>query len=78
MVNYPIGGEFMRNILILRKTDEFAENLADGLRLNGLNVTVCNSQITAEEMLLSGDIDIAVFDVVVPGGDGIEFLKKCK
>jgi DNA-binding NtrC family response regulator len=62
-------------ILIVDDEDEFASLLSERLSARGLRVETADSGPAAIEKVKSGNYDVVVLDMVMPGMDGIETLQ---
>ncbi|WP_243790737.1 response regulator transcription factor [Saccharopolyspora gloriosae] len=65
----------MSKILIVEDEARIAAFLEKGLRANGFGTAVAGDGGTAQELLLSGDYDLAVLDLGLPGKDGFSVLQ---
>ncbi|GAB2653427.1 response regulator transcription factor [Saccharopolyspora gloriosae] len=65
----------MSKILIVEDEARIAAFLEKGLRANGFGTAVAGDGATAQELLLSGDYDLAVLDLGLPGKDGFAVLQ---
>lgn len=65
-------------VLIVDDEEEFSQTLAERLRMRGMTVEIAGNGREALEKVEQGDFDAIVLDMVMPGMDGIETLKKLK
>jgi DNA-binding response OmpR family regulator len=65
----------VNRILVAEDEPRIASFLEKGLRANGFSVTVVDDGDDALEIARSGDIDLLVLDVGLPGRDGFEVLR---
>lgn len=68
----------MSKILIIEDEAEIADLEKDYLELNGYEVEIENSGNTGLEKALSGNIDLVILDLMLPGMDGFEICKKIR
>ena len=68
----------MNKILIIEDEQAIAELEKDYLEMNGFEITVCNDGISGEQTALSGDFDLIILDLMLPGEDGYEVCKKVR
>ncbi|MCD8122866.1 MAG: response regulator transcription factor [Clostridiales bacterium] len=62
-------------ILIVEDNRRLAESIQDIFRQNWYDSDVCGDGITAETLLLNGNYDAAILDLMLPGKDGIAILR---
>jgi DNA-binding response OmpR family regulator len=62
-------------ILLLEDDLETAQAVEDGLRAGGFDVLTCHDVASALEVVEHYALDIAVLDLVVPGGSGYDVLR---
>lgn len=62
------------NILVVEDDKDFAEGLADYLRLNGHDVELAGSGEAGLARLAGKDFDLALLDIMLPGMSGTETL----
>lgn len=60
------------NILVLDDNIDVAQSLADLLELEGHNVTLVHNGESAIQVFLSNDFDVGIFDIRMPGINGVE------
>jgi DNA-binding NtrC family response regulator len=65
-------------VLIVDDEEEFSQALAERMRMRGLSVEIAGNGQEALEKVESGVFDAIVLDMVMPGMDGMETLKKLK
>jgi DNA-binding NtrC family response regulator len=65
-------------ILVVDDEKEFAETIAERLKLRGNDVTVSFSGDEAIEKVRDYLFDVVILDVAMPGKDGIETLREIK
>ena len=68
----------MNNILIVEDEQAIAELERDYLEMNGFHITVCEDGISGEETALSGDFDLVILDLMLPGIDGYEVCRRIR
>ena len=68
----------MNNILIIEDEQAIAELERDYLEMNGFHITVCEDGISGEETALSGDFDLVILDLMLPGIDGYEVCRRIR
>jgi DNA-binding response OmpR family regulator len=71
------------NILVIEDDQRIADLLERGLIENGHRVALANNGRRGMEMMLGGDFDAALLDILLPGMDGFAVLehvrlKRCK
>lgn len=66
------------NILIVEDDKDFAEGLADYLRLNGHDVELAGSGEAGLARLAGKDFDLALLDIMLPGMSGAETLRSIR
>ena len=67
-----------KRILLVDDEQAFVETLADRLRTRDFYVTTAISGNEALEILKEYNYDVAIIDVLMPGIDGVETLKRIK
>ena len=65
-------------VLIVDDEEEFSQALAERMRMRGLSVEIAANGQEALEKVESGVFDAIILDMVMPGMDGMETLKKLK
>jgi len=65
-------------VLIVDDEEQFAQVLAERLRLRNYDVTTCGSGEAAIEKIRQYNFDVAILDVQMPGMSGIETLREIK
>jgi DNA-binding response OmpR family regulator len=68
----------VNKILIIEDEEAIADLEKDYLELSGFDVTICNSGDTGLQMALTGDYDLMVLDLMLPGIDGFEICKQVR
>ena len=68
----------METILIVRCADAELARLEQELRESGLDTVVCASADAALGAVQEGDVDLAVLDVALPEGGGLEALRRLR
>ena len=62
------------NVLLVDDDIELVDMFRDYLERDGFNVTCCHDGLSGAEAALTGQHDIAVLDVMMPGLDGFQAL----
>ena len=65
----------MNRILVAEDEPRIASFLEKGLRANGFSVVVVDDGSDVLDVVRSGDIDLLVLDVGLPGRDGFDVLR---
>lgn len=65
----------MSRILIVEDEERIAAFVAKGLRSQGFTPTVVKDGVTGNDYALTGDFDLVVLDIGLPGMGGFEILK---
>ncbi len=65
-------------ILIIEDETKLAEMLRKGLKEKGFAVERAKDGPTGAEMILSGTFDAVILDILLPGCDGFDILKKVR
>jgi DNA-binding response OmpR family regulator len=68
----------MKTILLVEDTLHLAEEISDMLRLEKFNVVVANTSMEALEILEPLLPDLIITDLLMPGMDGFEFIKRVR
>ena len=68
----------MSRILIIEDEEAIADLEKDYLELSGFEVEVANDGQTGLEKALSGDFDLVILDLMLPGVDGFEICRKVR
>jgi len=68
----------MKRILLVEDTSHLSEEIADILRLEGYQIAVANSGLKALERLPELQPDLIITDLLMPGMDGFELIKKVR
>jgi DNA-binding NtrC family response regulator len=66
------------NVLLVDDEKDFVETLAERLEVRGFDIKTCLSGDEALDMIQQHEFDVVVLDVLMPGQDGIETLRKIK
>ena len=66
------------NILIIEDEESIAEIEKDYLELNMCDVTVCNDGSMGLECALNNNFDLILCDIMLPGLDGIEIVRRVR
>lgn len=66
------------NILVVEDDKDFAEGLADYLRLNGHDVELAGSGEAGLARLAGKDFDLALLDIMLPGMSGADTLRSIR
>jgi len=65
-------------VLLVDDEKEFAETLAERMKLRGTDVSICTSPSDVLKMVEEAVYDVVVLDLKMPGMDGIEVLSALK
>ena len=65
-------------MLVLDDNVDVAESLGEILELSGYAVTLAHDGMTAIDLYCRGDIDVGLFDVKMPGVNGVDALLAIK
>lgn len=68
----------MNRILIVEDEDRIASFIAKGLQAEGLTPTVVGDGITGLDHAVTGDFDLVVLDIGLPGLDGFRVLDRLR
>ena len=68
----------MSKILIVEDEEAIADLEKDYLELSGFEVEVANEGTLGLEKALSGEYDLFILDLLLPGGDGFEICRKIR
>lgn len=68
----------MSKILIVEDEQAIAELEKDYLELNDFEVSIENNGVDGLNTALSGDFDLIILDLMLPGMDGFEICKKIR
>jgi len=66
----------MNRILIVEDEDRIASFVAKGLRAEGFTPTVVDDGITGLDYALTGEFDLVILDIGLPGMDGFSILER--
>jgi DNA-binding NtrC family response regulator len=65
-------------VLLVDDEEEFVETLAERMRTRGMDVSTTNSGSDALKLVDDEDFDVVVLDLMMPGIDGLDALKRIK
>jgi len=65
-------------VLLVDDEEEFVETLAERMRSRGMEVSTSNSGSDALQLVEDEDYDVVVLDLMMPGIDGLDALKRIK
>jgi DNA-binding response OmpR family regulator len=65
----------MSSILVVEDEPAIADSLERGLRAQGHSTAVTDEPSSALSLALSGEFDLIVLDLGLPGGDGFDVLR---
>jgi two-component system OmpR family response regulator len=65
-------------VMIVDDEQDFLETIVKRLKARGIEVTGAESGYKALELIDSGNFDVVILDVKMPGLDGIETLREMK
>lgn len=68
----------MKRILIIEDEERISAFVAKGLRSNGFTPTVVGDGLTGYDYALSGEFDLVVLDIGLPGMDGFTLLRRIR
>jgi DNA-binding response OmpR family regulator len=68
----------MRRILVIEDEPRIASFIEKGLRSEGYTPTVAGDGITGFDYAVSGEFDLAVLDIGLPGMDGFALLEQLR
>jgi DNA-binding response OmpR family regulator len=68
----------MKHILLVEDTIPLAEEIADSLQLEGYEVTHAPNGEAGMAILPATDPDIIITDLLMPGIDGFEFIRRVR
>lgn len=66
------------NILLVEDEVRMTEALSELLRLEGYEVNICTDGISGMEAVCTGEYDIIVLDVMLPGASGYEITRNAR
>jgi two-component system, OmpR family, copper resistance phosphate regulon response regulator CusR len=68
----------VKRILIIEDEERISAFVAKGLRSNGFTPTVVGDGLTGYDYALSGEFDLVVLDIGLPGMDGFTLLRRIR
>ena len=68
----------MKKLLLVEDTAHLSEEIADILRLEGYQVTAASNALRALEALPGTNPDLIITDLLMPGMDGFELIRKVR
>ncbi len=68
----------MKKILIIEDDPSIAELEKDYLEINGFEVELCDNGLGGLEKILKGPYNLILLDIMLPGLDGFEILRKTR
>ena len=68
----------LMNVLLIEDDKRIAGLVERGLRVDGHEVTVTHNGSQGAEMMLAGEYDAALLDILLPGMDGLAVLEKVR
>lgn len=68
----------MKSILIVEDDQSIAELQKDYLEISGFSVAICADGIEGLKSIESGEYDLIILDVMLPGMDGLEILRRIR
>lgn len=68
----------MKNILIVEDDPSIAELEKDYLDVSGFQVSICPDGFKALELIRENDYDLLIIDIMLPGLDGLEILRRIR
>lgn len=68
----------MKKILIIEDDQSISELQKDYLEVAGFEVEVCSNGLEGLEVLRQKNYDLLILDIMLPGMDGLEILRKIK
>lgn len=72
------GGFHMIKLLLVEDEKRMAQALAEFLKLEQYDVTVCYDGIRGCDAILNGSFDVIILDVMLPGKSGFEIAKEVR
>ena len=67
-----------RTVCVVEDDPAIRRGLVDSLRFAGYRTVECAEGESARQILLQRDLDLVLFDVVIPGMDGLDFLPELR
>ena len=68
----------MKRILIVEDDNSIAELQKDYLEINGFSVEVCQDGMMGLKRIQESDYDLLILDIMLPGIDGFEILRRIR
>jgi len=68
----------MKKILIVEDDPSIAELEKDYLDVAGFQVSICHDGFKALELIRENDYDLLIIDIMLPGMDGLEILRRIR
>lgn len=68
----------MARILIVEDEERISSFLAKGLKADGYTTAVVSDGVTGLDYALTGDFDLVILDIGLPGMDGFQVLKRMR
>ena len=68
----------MKKILIIEDDKSISELQKDYLEVAGFHVEICSNGLDGLRMIEEGEFDLLILDIMLPGMDGLEILRKIK
>ena len=68
----------MKKILIIEDDKSISELQKDYLEVAGFHVVICSNGLDGLRMIEAGEFDLLILDIMLPGMDGLEILRKIK
>ncbi|MCX7748627.1 MAG: response regulator transcription factor [Clostridia bacterium] len=68
----------MKKVLIIEDDDSIAELQKDYLEMSGFSVEICGDGLKGLKLIEDGDFDLLILDIMLPGMDGLEILRRIR
>ena len=68
----------MKKILIIEDDQSISELQRDYLEISGFSVKICSDGLTGLNSILNEEHDLIILDIMLPGLDGFEILRKIR